>query len=65
MATGNVCKFSLFENYLYVTDQEYYGEHIYLHTITFSIEGFNLKLDSSKVKVKVPPITGHEGPQGE
>jgi hypothetical protein len=43
MTIENACQFSLFENYLYVRDQEYYSEYIYLHTIKFSIEGFNLK----------------------
>jgi hypothetical protein len=47
MAIENACQFSLFENSLYVTDQEHYPEHIYLYTIIFSIKDFNLKLDSS------------------
>jgi len=47
MAIENACQFSLFENSLYVRDQELYSEHIFLHTIKFSIVGFNLKPDSS------------------
>lgn len=45
MAIENASQFSPFENSLYVRDQEHYSKYIYLHTIKFSIEGFNLKLD--------------------
>jgi hypothetical protein len=44
MAIENACQVSPFENSLYLRDQEHYAEHIYLHTIKLSIEGFNLKL---------------------